>query len=491
MKISALLRKSGIGVTPKAISQANDFEVKGITCDSGSVSRGFIFVAIKGALCDGRRFLPQAIAKGASAIVLQARYKPIALDKKIIVLSVRDARLALAKLAAEFYGNLSRKIKVAGVTGTNGKTTITYLIEEIIRQAGYRPGVIGTINYRFCNKVIPAKNTTPGPVQLQSLLSDMRKAGCKYCVMEVSSHALEQARIEGIDFHSAIFTNLTQDHLDYHKTLEKYFEAKAKLFRDLPKRAFAVINNDDSYGRRLKKITRAEVVTYGIEKSSDVRASNLKIKSNGTEFLLEAKGIKAILKIPLIGIHNVYNVLAAAAWALKAGIGAAVIRKALEDFRGVPGRLERIPSAAEFSVFVDYAHTQDALKNVLGNLRKVCGGRIITVFGCGGDRDKTKRPKMGRTVCSISDYAIITSDNPRSERPEKIIADIKRGISTKNFCVIADRRQAILKALFLAGPGDLVLIAGKGHENYQVIKDRILHFDDRETVEECLKYLKY
>ena len=491
MRINELLKRSGIAVSKRILSGLNNFEVKGISCSSGSIGRGFIFVAIKGSFQDGNNFISQAIAKGARVIVVQDKSRVVHGNKKAVVIKVRDTRLVLARLAAEFYGNPSSEMRVVGVTGTNGKTTVTYLIERILLKANCPTGVIGTVNYRFGDKIIPAKKTTPAAPELQSLLSQMQKAGCKYCIMEVSSHALEQARVEGIEFHSAVFTNLTQDHLDYHKTLEKYFQAKTRLFHGLGKKAFALINNDDKYGRRLKKLTRARVVTYGLKKGACIRASRLKVNGEAAEFMLEAKGMALSFKTRLIGIHNVYNVLAAVGWALEAGIKASVIRRAIEDFSGVPGRLERIDSRKGFSVFVDYAHTEDALKNVLQALRKVFKGRIITVFGCGGDRDKGKRPKMGRVVCRISDYAIITSDNPRSEDPGKIIADIKQGISGNNFCVIVQRRDAIYRSLCLALPGDIVLIAGKGHENYQIIKDRVLDFDDRKAVRECLRSLKY
>ncbi|MCM8796968.1 MAG: UDP-N-acetylmuramoyl-L-alanyl-D-glutamate--2,6-diaminopimelate ligase [Candidatus Omnitrophica bacterium] len=491
MKISTLFKRSGIKFPSEKISGANDFEVKGITCNSDCVREGFIFVAIKGNLLDGSRFLPQAVAKGASAVLLEGKIPVFTQDNKTIAVKVKDARLALARLSAEFYGNPCRKIKVVGVTGTNGKTTVTYLIEEILRQAGYAAGVIGTVNYRFCHKFIPAKNTTPEPVQLQSLLSQMRNAGCKFCIMEVSSHALDQERIEGIDFHSAIFTNLTQDHLDYHRTMENYFQAKCKIFRRLKKGAFAIINNDDSYAQRIKKMTSAEVVTYGLGENADIQACNLRLSRDGIEFQLKTKQDSAVLRSRLIGIHNVYNILAAVAWARETGIKIAAIQQAIRDFPGVPGRLERINAKTQFSIFVDYAHTEDALRNVLCNLRQICEGKIITVFGCGGDRDKSKRPKMGRVVSEMADYAIITNDNPRSESPSSIIADIRKGISGRNFRVITDRRKAILKSLSLAKPQDIVLIAGKGHENYQIIKDKVLHFDDREVVRECLEYLKY
>ncbi len=397
----------------------------------------------------------------------------------------------MAKLTTEFYGDPSSKIKVIGITGTNGKTTITYLIEALLKKANFQPAVIGTINYRFKNKTISSKNTTPSSVELQSLLARMSKEGVDYAIMEVSSHALDQDRAEGIKFHSSIFTNLTQDHLDYHKTLENYFKAKVKLFKNLAPNSVAVINNDDKYGRRIKNLTKARIITYGIKNKADIIASDIKFDCRKTEFLLSTPKLKINLETSLIGRHNIYNILAAIAWADKEGIDIVTIKSVIKEFSTVPGRLERITAGARFSVFVDYAHTEDALKNIITSLRNLSRRRLIVVFGCGGERDKTKRPKMGRIVSELSDYAVITNDNPRSEDPLEIIKDIKRGIRKNNYCVIPQRMDAIRKSLALARPGDIVLIAGKGHENYQILKDRVIHFDDREAVKECLQSMNY
>jgi UDP-N-acetylmuramoyl-L-alanyl-D-glutamate--2,6-diaminopimelate ligase len=400
---------------------------------------------------------------------------------------VGNVRKFAGELAAEFYGNPSGRIKVIGVTGTNGKTTVTYLLEAILKESGFNPAVIGTINYRFGNKIISSKNTTPGPVDLQSILSQMRMAKVDYCAMEASSHALDQDRVEGIDFHSAIFTNLTQDHLDYHKTVHKYFLSKAKLFRKLSCRSFAVLNNDDKFSRKLKGHTKAGIITYAVDSPADVRARQIIFKTSSTEFECVYRGKVIKFKINLIGKHNVYNVLASIAWSLKAGLDIRKVRDALSKFQIVPGRLERVNADRDFSIFVDYAHTEDALNNILRSLREVSGKRIIAVFGCGGDRDKSKRPKMGRVVTELADFAIITSDNPRSEEPAAIIRDIESGILKDNYCIIPERLKAIRRALSLAQSGDVVLIAGKGHENYQVLKNRKVHFDDREAVAKCLR----
>jgi UDP-N-acetylmuramoyl-L-alanyl-D-glutamate--2,6-diaminopimelate ligase len=464
-----------------------DFAVKGITCNSKKVLDNFIFVAIKGTHVDGHGFIQEAIDRGAKIIVTQSTVHSLQSTKKIVFIKVNDTRKALAKLAAEFYGHPSKKIKVIGITGTNGKTTVTYLIEALLKEAGFAPAVIGTVNYRFKERTIPSQNTTPGPCELQSLLADMVKENIDYCLMEVSSHALSQDRTEGINFHSAIFTNLTQDHLDYHKTLENYFQTKAKLFQDISPNAFVVINNDNEYGRRLKELIHSsEIITYGIEHQADVMARNIKCDISHTEFILTAMKKKINFKTSLIGRHNVYNILASFTWAFKEGLDLAVVKSSLEKFDFVPGRLERIKCKRGFSVFVDYAHTEDALTNVIKALRDVSDKRIIVVFGCGGERDRTKRPKMGYVACELADYVIITNDNPRCEEPEEIIKDIRRGIRKNNYFILPDRKEAIKKSLSLAKAGDIVLIAGKGHENYQILKDKKIHFDDRRVVRECL-----
>ncbi len=471
----------------RIIANPGDFEVKGVACDSRKVAADFIFVAIKGTHNDGHKFIDSAIKQGAKAIIAGPEFKDI--PPLISVIQVKDGRCALARLSSAFWGDPFSKINVVGITGTNGKTTITYLIEALLKEAKLNPAVIGTVNYRIKDKIIPSKNTTPGPVELQSMLSNMLKEGADYAVMEVSSHALDQNRVEGIKFHSAIFTNLTQDHLDYHVSLENYFQAKAKLFRNLDSGSFAVINNDDPYASRLKELTKGEIVTYAIENKADVMAKDIKFDISHTEFVLKTEKFERRFKTKLIGRHNAYNTLASVAWGLREGLSLSAIESAIAKFNFVPGRLENVESNKSFAVFVNYAHTEDALKNVITALRPVSSGKIIVVFGCGGERDQTKRPKMGHVVTELADYAIITSDNPRSEDPDKIISDIQKGIQKDNYCVIPDRKEAILKALSLAKDKDIVLIAGKGHEDYQVLKDKTIHFDDREVTKECLKSL--
>lgn len=471
-------------------SGLEDFEIGGISCNSKNIKNNFVFVAIKGTHEDGHRFIAEALDRGARAVIVQTSEFIVLSSKDITFIKVNDTRQALARLAAEFYGHPSRKIKVIGITGTNGKTTVTYLIEAILKEAGLNPAVIGTVNYRFRDKIMPSKNTTPGPLELESMLAQMLSAGSDYAVMEVSSHALEQDRIEGINIHSAIFTNLTQDHLDYHHTIENYFQAKSRLFRKINSGSFAVVNNDDVYAGRIKNLTPAHIITYGINGSAEIIARDIKFDITHTEFCLKTTDLETNIQTPLIGMHNVYNVLAAVAWALKEGIDLSVIKSAMEKIHFVPGRLERI-NFKDFVVFVDYAHTEDALANTIKTLRQFSKNKIIVVFGCGGERDRNKRPKMGKIVSELADFAIITNDNPRGEDPQVIIDEIKKGISKNNYSVIPERFEAIRESLRLAKPGDIVLVAGKGHENYQILNDRVLNFDDREVVRECLKSVNY
>lgn len=476
---------------PALKSDIASIDISGVACNSRLVGKDFIFVAIKGTRENGEAFIDEAIKKGAKVIITQSAQRITRNAKRtaqdgVIFIKVKDARKSLAKLAVQFYGNPSAEIKVVGVTGTNGKTTITYLLESLLREAGFSPAVIGTVNYRYNGKIFESKNTTPGPLEIQAMLADMRDSDVDYLAMEVSSHALDQNRIEGVNFHSAIFTNLTQDHLDYHKTKESYFKAKVKLFTGLSKNSFAVINNDDSYGRRLLTKTHAEKLTYGIKAKADFFAQDIEFGLAKTAFRLSSPRGGIDITTNLIGYHNVYNVLALCAWGVREGFNLELIRSALNKFNFVPGRLERVDSAKDFSVFVDYAHTEDALKNVISTLKHLKHNRIIVVFGCGGDRDKGKRPKMGRVVSNLADYAIITNDNPRSEDPLEIIRDITRGIKKRNYSVVPDRLEAIKESIAIAQAGDIILLAGKGHEAYQIIKNKVFPFDDRKAAQACL-----
>lgn len=467
-----------------------DLEIKGITSNSQEIKKGFLFVAIKGNRQDGNHFIQEAITRGASIVVVEKELPQIKAPAKVIFLVVNDCRKFFAQATHNFYGAPSHKIKVVGITGTNGKTTISYLIEAIAKKSGYDCGVIGTINYRFKGKTVSANNTTPGSGQLQSLLMQMHAQGVKYCAMEVSSHALDQERVAGVNFSHAVFTNLTQDHLDYHKNLENYFLAKAKLFCTLPPTSSAIINNDDKYANRLKRLTKAKVWTYGIKNKSDVMAKDINFGMQSTEFSLVAPHINVRMKTHLVGRYNIYNILAAVAWGISEKLRIQDIKFTLEKFKNVPGRMERINCTKGFSVFVDYAHTPDALLNAISALRPLVKGKIIVIFGCGGERDKLKRPLMGKVVTELADYAVITSDNPRSENPGQIIKDIQQGIHKSNFCLASERGAAIRKGLSLIHKGDCLLIAGKGHENCQILKNKAIKFSDRKVVRKCLRLMK-
>ncbi|MCX5668827.1 MAG: UDP-N-acetylmuramoyl-L-alanyl-D-glutamate--2,6-diaminopimelate ligase [Candidatus Omnitrophica bacterium] len=467
-----------------------DLEIKGIASNSKEIKKGFIFVAIQGNRQDGNRFIKEAIARGAGIIVVEKEAPQIKVPEKVVFLVVNNCRKFFAQATHNFYGAPSNKIKVIGITGTNGKTTISYLIEAMTKKSNDECGVIGTINYRFKGKTIIAKNTTPGSGKLQSLLRKMYLQKVKYCAMEVSSHALDQERVAGINFSHAIFTNLTQDHLDYHKNLENYFLAKAKLFCTLPPASKAIINNDDKYSHRIRQLTKAKVLTYGIENKSNVMAREINFKRHSTEFSLVAGQINIRMKTNLIGRYNIYNILAAVAWGISEKLPIQDIKSAIEKFKHVPGRLERVNCSRDFSIFVDYAHTPDALFNVISALRPLVKGKIIVIFGCGGERDKLKRPQMGKVVTELADYAIITSDNPRSENPAWIIKDIAQGIQKSNYCIVPGRLAAIRKGLSLINKADCLLIAGKGHEDYQILKNKVIKFSDRKVVRECLKSMK-
>jgi UDP-N-acetylmuramoyl-L-alanyl-D-glutamate--2,6-diaminopimelate ligase len=377
-----------------------------------------------------------------------------------------------------------------GVTGTNGKTTTTFLIKHICEKELLRCGLLGTVRYEVGERILPAARTTPESLDIQEMLSQMRSAGCKAAVMEVSSHALAQDRVACIEWDCAVFTNLTQDHLDYHGTMEKYFEAKSLLFTRLAgqkKKATAVINADDRYGALLIKMCGVPVVTYGLGVRADFRASEVKTDFSGTSYQLDARGKSFLVRLPLIGRFNVYNSLAAIAAAVSIGLEVRNAVVALANAPHVPGRLEAAPVKRQFRVFVDYAHTDDALINVMKTLRELSPRRLIVVFGCGGNRDKAKRPKMAAAVDQLADWSIITSDNPRKEEPEAIIEEIKTGYRGNQYEVVVDRREAIFKAVAMAQPRDIVLLAGKGHEAYQEFADHTVPFDDVQTAIEAVE----
>ncbi|MDP3730446.1 MAG: UDP-N-acetylmuramoyl-L-alanyl-D-glutamate--2,6-diaminopimelate ligase [Candidatus Omnitrophota bacterium] len=474
-------------VSYKADRDISSLAVKRITNDSRRVGRNDLFIALRGYNVDGYKFIGTAIKKGAGVIVSE---KDFDAPEGVTKIMVKDTRSAAPLIAANFYGNPSEKLRITGVTGTNGKTTITYIMENILKEAGRPSGVIGTINYRIGKKQFPSKNTTPGPFELTALLDRMLKASVKDVLMEVSSHSLDQGRVDRVLFDVGIFTNITKEHLDYHKTVKKYFDAKAKLFGKLKKHAVAVLNNDDRMVSDLRALIKGTVLTYGLDKRADIAASGIRLSVDSTSFSIKTPKGSFAVSTKLIGRHNISNILAstAAAIALKIPLGA--IKKGIESFRAVPGRLELIDVGQEFRVFVDYAHTEDALHNVLSLLREVVPDRnIITVFGCGGNRDSAKRPLMGNAACRLSDSVIVTSDNPRFEDPSAIISQIESGIRGKfsNYDLVENRREAINKALRMASKGDVVVIAGKGHEKYQIMKERAVPFDDCAVAKSILK----
>ena len=459
--------------------------IKGIECDSRKIEKDFLFVAIRGSRQNGNEFIQQALSRGAAAVVTD---DPKETPKGAPVIIVPECRSAIANLASVFYGKPSRAMRLIGVTGTNGKTTSTYLIEHFLKEQNKNVGVIGTVNYRFGGKETPAKETTPGPLRIQQLLAEMRDARCEYVAMEVSSHALDQNRVGGIDFEAALFTNLTQDHLDYHKTLEAYFECKSRLFSALSPEKLAILNADDAWIEPLKKKLSSRVMTYGIKNHSEVKATGIEKKGPRTSFSVEYKGRKFPAESPLIGLHNVYNTLGALAVMAGLGFDMETAVRQLSSFPGVPGRLEAVNYGQNFLVFVDFAHTPDGLENVLSTLKPYQRNRLTVVFGCGGDRDSGKRPKMAAIAGRYCDFVYVTSDNPRSEDPKKIAEDVRRGFPGhfKNYAVILDRKKAIRQALLSARQDDIVLLAGKGHETTQVLADQTIPFSDRKEAERVL-----
>jgi UDP-N-acetylmuramoyl-L-alanyl-D-glutamate--2,6-diaminopimelate ligase len=467
-----------------------DRAVESIAYDSRRVQKNGLFVALRGEKTDGHQFIEQAIERGASVIVTEREEK----QPRVTDLVVDDTRTAMADLAAAFYGWPATKLKMAAVTGTNGKTTTTFLIKHICEKAGLRCGLIGTVRYEIGERVLPATRTTPESLDLQELLAQMTNAGCRAAAMEVSSHALALERTRGLEWDVAVFTNLTQDHLDFHGTMENYFESKAKLFTQLARqekkqKPVAVVNIDDRYGEQLlgKIDKNISVVTFGMSARADFRASNYRMEFGGTSYQLDARGKSYLVRVPLIGRFNVANSLAALAAANALGLSLRETVLSLGKSPQVPGRLEAVPAKRQFQVFVDYAHTPDALLNVLKTLRELQPRQLIVVFGCGGDRDRQKRPLMGEVVDRHADFAIITSDNPRKEDPDAIIAEVEKGFHGKNYEKIADRTAAIKRAIELAHPRDIVLIAGKGHENYQEFADNTVPFDDIQVARRALE----
>lgn len=464
-------------------------EISGIAYDSRKVKQGFLFVAISGSQADGHDYIPQAVENGAAVILAE---KAIDADISLPILLVEDSRRAMAHIAAAFYDYPDRKLHLIGVTGTNGKTTTTNLIKWLLDNGGIKTGLIGTIENKIGDTVIPATNTTPESVEFFQMMDEMVKQGCKAAVAEISSHALSQGRVESCLFRGAVFTNLTQDHLDYHGSFESYRKSKLRLFAMLDSRNFpcyGVINVDDDSAPYFAQVCAAPHWTIGTQEGSTLRLLSYTATANGMDFELKYEGQVYNIHIPLIGKFNIYNSMSAIAVALAEGLSMESIIKHISAAPQVPGRFELIDCGQEFTVVVDYAHTPDGLSNVLSAARELAPRRLISVFGCGGNRDSGKRPIMGRIAGSISDVAIITSDNPRYEDPMDIINQIERGIKEvcTNYLVEENRERAIALAINLAEAGDMVVIAGKGHEDYQIINGVKHHFDDREVVRSILE----
>ncbi len=475
------------GIPVVAAGGAMTEEIAGIAFNSKAVRPGFLFAALPGAARNGLDFVAEALANGAVA-VLSSWPKPPAVDTAWV--QVADAREALALAAANFYGHPSDRMKVVGVTGTKGKTTTTFILEEILRAAGAAPGLIGTIEYRRPGWTEAAPRTTPESSDLQALLRDFLDAGVSHCVMEVSSHALEQKRVWGVSYDVAVFTNLSGEHMDYHPSMEAYFEAKRKLFFLNHKKSAAVVNWDDPWGQKLVAELPMATVTFGLEPAAIVRALKYIPSENGIDVQVTYPGGTMRVQSALVGRHNLYNLLAAVGAALALSVPPADIVKGIAALKGVPGRFERVPNRRGILVVVDYAHTDNALENLLMTAREFKPRRVILVFGAGGDRDRDKRERMGRVAARLADWTVLTSDNPRSEDPAEIIAAIERGFTkeaVRAYEVEPDRRKAIVRALATANKGDIVLVAGKGHENYQIFRDRTVHFSDVEVVEETLR----
>jgi UDP-N-acetylmuramoyl-L-alanyl-D-glutamate--2,6-diaminopimelate ligase len=480
---------------PEKTDGSLDREVNGVAYDSRRVTPGMVFVAVPGQTVDGHDFIGNAIDRGAAAIVSE---RPVYGGRRVTQIRVADARIALARIAAAFYEYPSTTLKVIGVTGANGKTTVAFLLKQILDGAGIKTGLIGTIRYEIGERIIPAQRTTPEAIEIEEMMAQMVRAGCAACVLEVSSHALEQKRVKEIAFDVGVFTNLTQDHLDYHGDMESYYAAKKRLFDSWGgegKGGTAVINVDDSFGRRLSdEIRVATLFTYGVSRAADLKASRIKLGRKSTRMVIDHGENQWNCRLPLIGRHNVYNALAAAASALALGVDWSVILSALAQAKPVPGRLERIACGQPFSVFVDYAHTDDALHNVLSTLREITPGRLLLVFGCGGNRDPGKRPRMGAVAARLADQTVITSDNPRKEPPEEIAGQIEAGYRSERTDGVTfepDRRRALDLMIRAAQPEDTVLIAGKGHETYQETGGTIIPFDDRVYARQSLEALGY
>lgn len=473
MKLSQILK--GINVK----NEYEDKEIAEVTSDSRQVQEGYLFVCIKGASFDGHTVAGEMLEKGAAAVVSE---RDLGLPNQIIVDDTRDA---YSPICANFFSNPADSLKLIGLTGTNGKTTTTFLIKQILENVGKKVGLIGTVQNMVGDEIYPAHYTTPDPHELQGLFRKMVDASCEYCVMEVSSQALAQGRVKGIHFLVGAFTNLTQDHLDYHKTWENYFNAKRMLFENCD---IAVTNIDDKNGLKIVEGLPCKVKTYSVDNNnSDYTAKNVSFSSHGVKYELVSDKIGRV-NCPIPGRFSVYNSLCAASCALALGIDFDEVLCAIGNSKGVKGRIEVVPTNTDYTVIIDYAHSPDGLENIITSLREIAKGRVVTVFGCGGDRDRTKRPKMGKIAADLSDFCVVTSDNPRSETPSKIIDDILEGMkdSKTPYTVIEGRKDAIEWAMKNAQKDDIILLAGKGHETYQILPTGTIHFDEREVIADIL-----
>lgn len=469
--------------------------IQDITADSRAVKLNSLFIALDGATVDGHNYIDKAVAAGAVAVIVS---KPVTVPDDVCVITVSDTRQAMMVCVPYFFDYPANRMRMVGVTGTNGKTTTTHMIRHILKAQGHKVGVIGTVHIMIGDTSYPIHNTTPDVVDLQHILYQMVQENVEYCVMEVSSHALALGRVSGVEFDTAVFTNLTQDHLDFHKTFENYLAAKCKLFEQVSAsdqvkdNKGAVINIDDSYGHRVMEKTTAPTITYSTLGKGTLNASDVHMSTKNSQYTVNYKGESYPVSMNTTGLFNVYNTLAAIGACLQEGISMEAIDTALKTFSSVPGRFELIEEGQDFAVVVDYAHTPDGLQNILETAKAIKENRIIIVFGCGGDRDATKRPIMGRIAAEYGDKIYVTSDNPRTEDPVQIVKDVEVGVKEAlrdgtSYEVIVDRREAINHAIHDAKAGDIVIIAGKGHENYQILKNETIHFDDREEARKALK----
>jgi UDP-N-acetylmuramoyl-L-alanyl-D-glutamate--2,6-diaminopimelate ligase len=480
MKLRELLK----GINYTIINGSDDIDINKLEYDSRKVENGDVFFCVEGYKVDGHDYAEKAQSKGAYAIVCQ---KLIPISSACTLIKIEDTRKGLAEAASNFYGEPWKSLKMIGITGTNGKTTSTYMIKAILEEAGNKVGLIGTIANYIEDKKITSHRTTPESLELHQLLREMVDAGVSYCIMEVSSHSLVLNRVHGIKFSEAIFTNLTQDHLDFHETFENYYNAKLMLFKNSLN---SIVNLDDEYGKRILDDVQNNKITYGIDINSEMTAKNIVMHSRGIKFDLVYSDESVAINLNIPGRYNIYNALGSAAASVNEGISLENVKRGLERVF-VPGRCEIVNNDKKmnYEIILDYAHSPDSLENILKTVREFTKGRLIAVFGCGGDRDKAKRPIMGKIGSCLSDIAVITSDNPRTEDPNVIIQDILKGVINENYLVIENRKEAIKKAIELAKKDDIIVVAGKGHEDYQELKDEVIHFDEREVIADIIKEL--